>query len=172
VKNKVIKGFIGGDKLRKLRLVSCSRIGFLVFLSWAFVFVSTVFLIPNPVLADVPSVLSVNPLTDGTETILNITVRHFGPTSSHYIDVVQVDIDGTVDNINLDPQSTNAFVIQYSMGDISSEPSVRVRAHCNLHGWGDWTEPQIIPEFHSAILMLVILSVFAFTLIVYRRKVK
>lgn len=158
--------------MRKFGLISTSRIGFLVFLSLAFVFASTVFLIPNPVLADVPSVLSVDPWTDGTETILNITVRHFGPTSSHYIDTIQVDIDGTVENVNLDPQSTNPFVMQYSMGDVSSEPSVRVRAHCNLHGWGSWTEPQVIPEFPSPLLMLVILGVFAVTLIFYRRKVK
>jgi desulfoferrodoxin (superoxide reductase-like protein) len=158
--------------LRKIELVSISRIGFLVFLSWAFVFASVVLLIPNPVFADVPGVLSVDPWTDGTETILNITVKHFGPTSSHYIDTIQVDIDGTVENVNLDPQSTNPFVMQYSMGDVSSEPSVRVRAHCNLHGWGSWTEPQVIPEFPSTLLMLVILGVFAVTLIFYRRKVK
>jgi desulfoferrodoxin (superoxide reductase-like protein) len=158
--------------LRKIELVSISRIGFLVFLSWAFVFASVVLLIPNPVLADVPGVLSVDPWTDGTETILNITVKHFGPTSSHYIDTIQVDIDGTVENVNLDPQSTNPFVMQYSMGDMSNEPSVRVRAHCNLHGWGSWTEPQVIPEFPSTLLMLVILGVFAVTLIFYRRKVK
>jgi len=158
--------------LRKFGLVSKSGIGFLVFLSLAFVFASVVFLIPNPVLADVPSVLSVDPWTDGTETILNITVRHFGPTSSHYIDIIQVDIEGTVENVNLDPQSTNPFVMQYSMGDVSSEPSVRVRTHCNLHGWGIWTEPQVIPEFPSMLLVLVILGLFAVTLIVYRRKVK
>jgi desulfoferrodoxin (superoxide reductase-like protein) len=158
--------------LRKLGLVSISRIGFLVFLSLAFVFASVVFLIPNPVFADVPGVLSVDPWTDGTETILNITVRHFGPTSSHYVDMIQVDIDGTVENVNLDPQSINPFVMQYSMGDVSSEPSVRVRTHCNLHGWGSWTEPQVIPEFPSTLLILVILGVFAVTLIFYRGKVK
>jgi desulfoferrodoxin (superoxide reductase-like protein) len=117
-----------------------SKTAILVFLSLATAFVSVAFLLPDPVLADVPDVLNVEPWTNGTETVLNITVRHSAPTSSHYINIVQVDVDGAVDDINLVSQSTNPFVIQYNMGEVAGEPSVRARAHCTLHGWGSWSE--------------------------------
>ena len=89
-----------------------------------------------PVKADVPTLLNIEPWISGTETILNITVRHSAPTSSHYINIIQVDVEGTVNDVNLNSQSINPFIVQYNMGELISEPSVRTRAHCNLHGWG------------------------------------
>lgn len=143
----------------------------LVFLLLAAAFVSVVFLLPNPVLADVPDVLSVEPWTSGTETVLNITVRHSAPTGSHYIDIVQVDVDGEVEDINLESQSTNPFIVQYNMGEVVGEPSVQVRAHCTLHGWGSWSESLVIPEF-SSIIVLVILAVLTLTTIYFKSKIK
>jgi len=125
----------------------------------------SIFLVP--VYADVPSILSVEPWTSGTETILNITVRHLGPTSNHYINTVQVEIDGVVNDLNLDPQTTDPFTVQYNMGELNSEPSIRVRAHCIVHGYGSWSTPETIPEFGSIslILIFVVLSVLTILLI-------
>ena len=135
------------------------------------IFVLIPIIFPAPVYADVPSILNVEPWISGTDTILNITVRHSAPTSSHYIDLIQVDIDGTVNDINLDSQSTNPFIEQYIMGELSGEPSVRVRAHCNLHGWASWSSPQIIPEF-SLIYLFIVLIVVSIAIIVLKSKIK
>ncbi|UCE43628.1 MAG: hypothetical protein JSV57_04525 [Candidatus Bathyarchaeota archaeon] len=116
----------------------------------------------SPVSADVPDVLSVEPWISGADTILNITVRHASPTSSHYIDVVEVDIEGDVQTINLDPpQSAPTFLVQYNMGEITETPTVQTRAHCNFHGWSSWSEPVVVPEFPAIylLLMLVIVSI-------------
>ena len=120
-------------------------------------FILIFFSLPNSVVADVPDIISVEPWTSGTETVLNITIRHSSPTTNHYIDVIQVEIDSVVNNVQLNPQSENPFVVQYNMGELTTEPSFRVRAHCNLHGWGGWSSSQIIPEF-SSILTLIFAS--------------
>lgn len=70
----------------------------------------------QPVLADVLSVLGIEPWTSGTDTVLNITVRHSFPTSSHYVNKVEVETDENVIGVDLTPQSTVTFVVQYNMG--------------------------------------------------------
>ena len=137
---------ITGDNVKK---------SLIAFLSLIFMINSIIIptMLSAPVYADVPGIVNVEPWIKGTETILNITIRHSSPTSSHYIDLIQVDIDGIVNDLNLDPQSANPFIVEYSLGELSGEPSVRVRSHCNLHGWGGWSNPQTIPEFPSWIIL-------------------
>ena len=134
-------------------------------------FVLIPFTLPAPVNADVPTLLNIEPWISGTETILNITVRHSAPTSSHYIDIIQVDVDGTVNNVNLNSQSMNPFIVQYNVGELISEPSLRIRAHCNLHGWGGWSTSQIIPELSFSHLIIV-LAVLSIALIILKSKIK
>ena len=121
-----------------------------------------------PVYADVPSILNIEPWKNGTETILNITIRHTAPSSGHYIDLIQIDTDGIVNDLILDPQTSNPFIVNYNLGELSGEPSVKVRAHCNLHGWGGWSSSQIIPEFSSLIIISLFLT--ATLLIMLTRK--
>ncbi|MDH5783822.1 MAG: hypothetical protein OEZ35_09235, partial [Candidatus Bathyarchaeota archaeon] len=83
-------------------------------------------------LADVPSVVSIEAWTSETDTVLNITVTHSSPTSSHYVNKVEVDANGTIYDIDLTPQSTVTFIVQYDMGELAVDVSVQVRAHCNL----------------------------------------
>ena len=129
------------------------------------------FTFPAPAKADVPTLLNIEPWISGTETILNITVGHSAPTSSHYIDIIQVDVNGTVNDVNLNSQSINPFIVQYNIGELITEPSVRIRAHCNLHGWGGWSESQIIPEF-SLSHLLIVFAVLSLTLIILKSKIK
>ena len=89
--------------------------------------------------ADVPSVLSIEPWTIGNESFLNITVTHSSPTSSHYVNVVEVDINGSIQTVPLTPQSTTTFVVQYELAGVTDELTVQARAHCNLHGWSGWS---------------------------------
>ncbi len=113
----------------------------------------------NPAYADVPDVLSTEPWTSGTVTFLNITVRHASPTSSHYVNRVEIDVDGTVKNVELTPpQVAPAFVLQYDMGEVTAMPTVQARAHCNIHGWSGWSDPIVVPEF-SIVLLPIVLAV-------------
>lgn len=155
--------------MKRSHLIFNNKTVIFIFISSTIAFASVTIFFPNPVLADVPDVLNVEPWTSGTETILNITVRHSAPTGSHYIDIVQVDVDGAVDDIPLEPQSTNPFIIHYNMGEVTGEPSVQARAHCTLHGWGSWSESLVIPEFSSH-MVLVILAVLILATIYFKDK--
>ncbi|MCW4051865.1 MAG: hypothetical protein NWE78_01480 [Candidatus Bathyarchaeota archaeon] len=110
-------------------------------------------LIP-PVLADVPTIENIEPWTSGTDTILNITIRHDNPTVFHYVDVVEVDVDGNIQNVTLSPQTTVTFIVQYNMGEVTDTPTVSARAYCTFHGWSDWSEPISVPEFTIVFLLL------------------
>lgn len=121
----------------------------------------------NLVLADIPTVKSIEPWTSETDTILNITVRHALPLPSHYVDKVEVEIDGTVIAVPLTPQSTVTFVEPYNMGEVTDTPTVQARAHCNLHGWSDWSESLEVPEFLT-ISLLLILAIVSIAVLLFR----
>ena len=123
----------------------------------------------NPILADVPTVESVEPWASGTDTILNITIRHGFPSSDHYVFETEVDIDGTVHLIELEPQSTTTFIVQYNMSELVGTPTVRVRADCNLHGWSGWSEPVVVPEF-STISLLLILAIVSMAVLLRKSR--
>ncbi len=130
----------------------------------------------HPILADVPSVLSIEPWTSGTNTILNITVRHSSPTSSHYVNTVEVDIDGAVRDIDLTPQSAVSFVVQYNLGELADEPTVRARAHCTIHGWSSWSNSDQVSDSSSIPLLPIlaivsVLAIVAIVLLLLRSKV-
>ncbi len=121
-------------------------------------------------LADVPSVLSIEPWKDGPDTVLNITVRHSSPTSSHYVNKVEVDVNGTIHDIDLTPQSTVTFTVQYDMGELAAEVPVQARAYCTVHGWSSWSSPVVVPEF-AFIQLLPIFAVVAIAVMLLRRVV-
>lgn len=110
--------------------------------------------------ADVPNVLELSVEKNGDQ-ILVIKVRHSSPSSSHYIDKIQIELDGElVEATDLDPQTDTQFTEQYTLE--SESENIRVRAHCNLHGWSNWdslemeeeSEPQGIPGFPVASIIL------------------
>jgi len=68
-----------------------------------FALVSTVIFRVHPVWADVPIVKNIEVWMSETDTTLNITTRHASPTSSHYVDKVEVDENGTIQTIDLPP---------------------------------------------------------------------
>jgi len=110
----------------------------------------------RPVLADVPSIENVEPWISGTDTILNMTIRHASPTGSHYVDRIEVDVNGSVQFTTLFPQATVTFIVPYNIGEVTDTPLVSVRAHCTFHGWSSWSEPMIIPEFTGVFLLLAL----------------
>lgn len=125
----------------------------------------------RPALATIPSLDTPIPWTSGTHTILNITIHHdttLLPSPDHYINQVEVDIDGTPHLINLtnSPQQPQfSFIVQYDMGEVTGTPMVQARAHCTFHLWGSLSTSVQIPEFslNQVLLVLVIIaSAFAF----------
>ena len=126
----------------------------------------------NPVLADVSTVENIEPWTSGTDTILNITIRHNNPTTSHYVNKVEVDIDGAVQNIDLPStplQSAPTFVMQFNMGELTTTPTVKAKANCNLHGSSGWSNPVEVPEFSPIHLLLVLVAVSTAVLLLRAR---
>lgn len=91
------------------------------------------------VFADVPTVLVITRVEEGDETFLEVEVRHSSPTQTHYVDVIEVEVAGNVEKIDgLEPQTTTKFTTKYKLEDTGAL-EVRVRAHCNIHGWSQWT---------------------------------
>ncbi len=128
----------------------------------------------NPVLGDVPTVENIEPWAIGTETILNITIRHSNPTTSHYVNNVQVDIDGAVQNVGLPStpiQSAPTFVMQFNMGELTTTPTVEAKANCNLHGAPlSWSDPVVVPEF-SPVYLLLVVAIVSIAIFLLRSKI-
>lgn len=130
------------------------------------------------VAAGVPHDIDIYPWKNGTHTILNITITHDGgaPTSTHYVDLVQVFVSGetgfAIHDMNYtSSQSTVAFVAQYDMGVITGTPAVQARARCTLDGWSIGSKPLEIPEF-SSITLILVLVVVAITLFFVRSRIR
>lgn len=83
--------------------------------------------------ADVPSVLQIN-VVDGK---IIAEIRHASPSSSHYVETVEVRIDDNVYKINLDPQSEVVFEVEVLLDDVDLT-YFEVRAKCISHGWSSW----------------------------------
>ena len=114
---------------------------------------------PNShVMANVPTVLSIEPWMSGTDTIINITCTHASPSVSHYVDQLEVDKDGSIQVIPLTAQSTPTFLVQHNMGIIIDPPNVKARAHCTPHGWSGWSLPVAVPEFSSIFIPILLIA--------------
>jgi len=122
----------------------------------------------NEVNADVPVVLKIK-VDEEEEPKLVISVRHGNPTLIHYVNEIQIELDGELTKLtDLDPQSDVDFIEEYIIN--SEVENVRVRAKCIVHGWSSWESYEIkkdtgnmgIPGFP---LESVILGIFAFSVI-------
>ena len=88
------------------------------------------FLAPSTVIyANVPTVLSLEEVRRGDDDVLVIEVSHSSPSPTHYIDSVEVEVG---------EQSATVITVEHVLE--SPGATVRVRAHCNLHGWSQWTQ--------------------------------
>ena len=85
---------------------------------------------------DVPTVtdIQIESISDGN--LLNITIRHSGPSFAHYVDKIEVRIGENVEVFELDTQSETVFDEEI---EVAGNP-VEVRAYCTLHGWSAWKE--------------------------------
>jgi len=118
--------------------------------------------------ADVPTVLQVDNLSQGSAGKIKVQIRHLNPSGGHYVDVVEVDVAGQVKSFNLQAQNSNPFTVELELGQIQGSPNVKVRAHCNLHGWSDWSSEVQVPEFSE--IGATALAASAAALLITRRK--
>ena len=100
-----------------------------------------------------PTVVSLATSASGTHTILQIEVRYANPSSNHYIDIIEVDVDGDIHQFTgPTPQETVIFLESFDLSVIAETVSVRVRVHCTLHDWSQRalldakSEPTPTPE--------------------------
>jgi hypothetical protein len=118
---------------------------------------------------DVPSVLEID-ATIEDETVLIIDVRHASPSSTHFVDSIEIRLDDGAEKVfSQEPQSSTRFSIEVTLD--SSVDKIEVRVHCTNHGWSKWAtfsevseteEPRGIPGFPylSIILGLLLSSLF------------
>ena len=119
------------------------RIIFICFLLLSAAFSLCVFVsIVQGIVADVQEVVFWD---NGEDTMLNVTFYHTPVTTFHYVDKIEVDIDGAVTSYPVS-QSSATFTAQISLGQISGNPPARTRVHCTIDGWSSWSSQQIIPE--------------------------
>jgi hypothetical protein len=130
-----------------------------------------VFPLPS-VFAGLPSVTDITWTDSEGNTILNVTINHDQatvPPSNHYINSIVVEIDGVPNTVSLtDNQTTQPFVAQYNMGQVTGTPTVRVRGHCNVHGNGSFSAPVQVPEF--SVILLVIFALMSTLSLFFSRK--
>ncbi len=90
------------------------------------------------VYGNVPSVLDVEVTVDGDDAIINFEISHSSPSSSHYVDSVEVRADdGDEVAYNQDPQSSTRFSVEIVLKN-TSLTKIEVRSHCTSHGWSAW----------------------------------
>ena len=119
--------------------------------------------------ADVPNILQIENISQDSMGRIRIQIRHLNPSGSHYVDVIEVDVEGQVKSFpGPSTQYNNPFTVELELGQIQGKPKVKARAHCTTHGWGSWSDEIQVPEFsqiHTAVLV-----VLAVTLLVTRRR--
>ena len=126
-----------------------------------------------------PSIVSIENISaklyDRIDAKIDVQIRHDNPSKSHYVDIVEYDFMDSVAQVKLDPQTTSPFNVIIPLGAIAGggavggeEPPVKVRAHCTVDGWGDWSNPVTVPEFPIAPIAAFV--ALAASLIVINRK--
>jgi hypothetical protein len=61
--------------------------------------------------------------------------------------MVEVQVNGATQQFSLQPQTTDPFTVELDLGMLQGTPEVQARAHCNIHGWSDWSQTIAVPEF-------------------------
>jgi len=125
--------------------------------------------------ADVPTVLQIENLSQGTFGRIRIQIRHANPSGGHYVDQLEVigrkGGESMTKIVTLQPQSSNPFTVEVSeeVGVTIVDAYVKVRAHCSLHGWSNWSDEVQVPEFHE-LASTVIVAMVASALVLRRKR--
>jgi len=115
--------------------------------------------------ANVPTVLQIVNISQGSDGKISLEITHQGPSPNHYVDMVEVQVNGATQQFSLQPQTTDPFTVELDLGMLQGTPEVKARAHCNIHGWSDWSQTIAVPEFPTVALVTSTLLV---TMLVFR----
>jgi len=117
----------------------------------------------NKAEANVPTVLQVENISQAPMGKIRLQIAHANPSSSHYVDLIEVNVNGQVKQFNQQPQNGDPFTAELEIGQVQGTPNVKARAHCNIHGWSDWSNEVLVPEFPAtamAVFMALAASLF------------
>jgi len=133
---------------------------------------------PVGVHANVPVILDVSTVETGGQVSLDIKINHLNPSfggysADHYVDLIEVEVDGEPHQIQVaQPPTAETFTVTYYIGELTGYPTVRIRAHCTIHRWSEWSQPQVIPEFPDRALAAFSLSILSILIVVRRSLTK
>jgi len=129
---------------------------------------------PVEVHANVPVILDMSTVEAAGKVSLEIQINHLNPSigqkysADHYVNLVEVEIDGTPHQISvMQPPTAETFKVTYYIGQLTGYPTIRVRAHCTIHGWSEWSQPQVIPEYSNGPITVTVIAIL-FILIMKR----
>jgi len=60
--------------------------------------------------------------------------------------------------------------VQFNIGELTEEPTVRARAVCTIHGWSSWSNSVQVPEF-SLIQPILILAIVSIAVLLLKSKI-
>ena len=86
--------------------------------------------------ANVPSMLNIKIEISGDSTILVLDVAHSNPTSTHFVNVVEIENGDDELSLTLEPQTSGSFTVEVEVDSIPE--TLRARAKCTTHGWSQW----------------------------------
>ena len=115
--------------------------------------------------ANVPTVLQITNISQGSDGKIRLEITHQGPGPNHYVEMVEVQVNGATQQFSLQPQTTDPFTVELDLGMLQGTPEVQARAHCNKHGWSDWSETIAVPEFPT---VAVVTSALLVAMLVFR----
>jgi desulfoferrodoxin (superoxide reductase-like protein) len=138
-------------------------------LASVFLLLTTVVLLgyAGTAVANVPTILQIENISEGSAGKIRLQISHLPPPDigpNHYVDTVEVQIAGVTKQFDLQPQSTEQFTVELDLGQVQGAPDVKARAHCNLHGWSDWSETVPVPEFPTT---AIVASTLLLTMVVF-----
>lgn len=113
--------------------------------------------------ANVPTVVQIENISQDSTGKVRLQITHANPSSNHYVDLIEVDVNGQVTQFSLQPQNKDPFTVELDLGQLQGTPNVRARAHCNTHGWSGWSNEVPVPEFPGtalAVFMALAASLF------------
>jgi desulfoferrodoxin (superoxide reductase-like protein) len=89
--------------------------------------------------ANIPRVAQIDNISQDSSGRIRLQIVHLAPSPTHYVDLVEVDVNLNVTQFKLQPQDSNPFTIELDLGELKGTATVMARAHCTIHGWGDWS---------------------------------
>lgn len=124
----------------------------------------------GPAFAGYPAVNDVVVFEDAGNTMLNVTVFHSPQNSVHYLNFIEVDLNGTILTFPVIYRSESSFTVTCDLGAIIDNPTATVRSHCNIDGYSQSSfGPIVVPEFLNSTLLLILILTSSMAIILHKR---